>query len=244
VFWIDLGGEKVDDLESLGFLGSLSHLRYLRLSSSGTVGDVDRLPEEIGKLRFLQTLDLKRTEVGEAPSSFAGLTQLKCLRGGDSMGISLPDGLVKKLTSLEVLEGVTLTSECFTEEPGLLTGLRALDVTVELPEEDGLSWQVYGETMAKSLGKLHKIESLSINTDPHDPQFVMDGSVEPPLGNLRRLRIGFIKTLPTWIFNGSSVPVLSYLDVNVRRERREDMQALGTLFFQLNLLVGSNLIER
>jgi disease resistance protein RPM1 len=48
---LDLGGEKVDDLACLGFLGSLSHLRYLRLSSSGVAG-VDRLPEEIGKLRF------------------------------------------------------------------------------------------------------------------------------------------------------------------------------------------------
>jgi disease resistance protein RPM1 len=85
--------------------------------------------------------------------------------------------------------------------------------------------------MAESLGKLHKIESLSISIFPSYPDdFVMDGSVDPPLGNLRRLRIKqmMIKKLPTWI-NGASLPALSYLHIVVLHERRGDMQALGTL---------------
>jgi disease resistance protein RPM1 len=135
---------------------------------------------------------------------------------------------MKKLTSLEVLEGVTLGPKCFAEDLGFITGLRALRVSVYLPEDKQYR-QECGEAMAESLGKLQKIESLSIDVTLKDPQFVMDGSVEPPLGNLRRLHIdGYIKTLPTWI-NGASVPALSYLDVIVWHERREDMQTLGTL---------------
>jgi len=56
---LDLRGCELNTIANLGFVGSLSHLRYLGLSgSTNSFDSPDQLPEEIGKLRFLQTLDL------------------------------------------------------------------------------------------------------------------------------------------------------------------------------------------
>ena len=64
-------------------VGSLSHLRYLGVTSIGGRYDPsDQLPVDIGKLRFLQTLDLSGiTRVKELSSSIIiGLEQLRYLR--------------------------------------------------------------------------------------------------------------------------------------------------------------------
>jgi len=76
----------------------LHHLRYLSLSRT----KIDRVPEEIGALRFLQTLDLYGSEIVESPSSDRLPTQLACLRiTFDAEGTGV--GWVKRLTSLEDL---------------------------------------------------------------------------------------------------------------------------------------------
>ena len=97
---LDLRGCKVNDLASLRFVGSLSHLRYLGVTSTGWLYDPpDQLPVEIGKLRFLQTLDLSGTRVEELSSSvITGLEQLRYLRGSRNYdGTRLPADGLKKL---------------------------------------------------------------------------------------------------------------------------------------------------
>lgn len=84
--------------QGLKHLGDLLHLRYLGLQ--GTRG-IYELPEEIGKLKFLQTLDLDGSGIRVLPFGVCQLTQLVCLRGG--FRTCAPDGLLKKLTSLEEL---------------------------------------------------------------------------------------------------------------------------------------------
>jgi len=229
---LDLRGCKLNDLASLGFVGILSHLRYLGLPSTKDVGPI-QLPAEIGKLRFLQTLDLYETRVEELPPSvIIGLGQLMCLRCYGRHGTRLPDGL-KKLASLEVLlEGLIVASKCIAEELGHLTQLRVLDVKVIYAEEandDG--WAAFIKALLESLGKLTKIECLriSVNFDAA----ILDGSMtEPqPLGNLRKLHIGGfndVLRMPTWI-RPAWLPALSYLDIWVKHERRDDIQVLGTL---------------
>ncbi|CAL4897529.1 unnamed protein product [Urochloa decumbens] len=234
---LDLKGYPIDELASLGFLGSLSHLRYLGLSIRYGI-DSEQLPVEIGKLRFLQTLDLYGvSRLGELPSSVTGLGQLMCLRGPDpedEVGIILPDGILKNLTSLEVLEWVVVTSECIAEELGHLTQLRVLKI---VPIKDGKVNEKDDDRMGcnnalvESLGKLTKIESLEIgHVDPYDDEVIrynMDGSMEVPLSNLRWLcmRVDF---LPTWI-KPALLPGLCYLEIDVGIARGEDIQVLGTL---------------
>lgn len=222
---LDLRGCELKDLASLGFVGSLSYLRYLAIKRA-FVGGTDRLPTiEIGKLLFLQTLDLSETMVRDLPSSIIGLRQLMCLRaGGGDIRVgptTLPYGL-KNLTSLEVLEKATVKSKCIAEELGYLTQLRVLDVGIVTKEllEDGI------KALVVSVGKLKRLESLKIYTEGE--RVYLDGSMDEPLGNLQRLLISDVMVLPSWI-KAVSLPVLSDLFIVVETERREDIQVLGTL---------------
>ncbi|CAN6344017.1 unnamed protein product [Urochloa humidicola] len=222
-------GCTLKDLASLG-LGSLSHLRYLGLSTNRYDDGPYKLPVEIGKLRFLQTLDLSKTAVAELPSSvITGLRQLVCLRGRIRYGTILPNGL-KKLTSLQVLESATITSECIAEELGHLTQLRVLEVWVRSlkgrtsgDKQD--DFRACNSALMESLGKLNKIKCIHICR-----RFdVLNSLMVEPLGNLRRLRIDLANFLPTCAKPASLLPVLSYLDIKVCLERREDIQVLGML---------------
>ncbi|CAN6237156.1 unnamed protein product [Urochloa humidicola] len=238
---LDLRDYRHNDLASMGFVGSLTHLRYLGLSTTSASSGVDRLPAEIAKLRFLQTLDVSGTTVEAVPLSIiAGLRQLICLRGGigghgrffGSIGTSLPNGL-KNLTSLEVLESIIVTSECIAKELGHLTQLRVLVVGAGRPHQQHSAADIGDDepsactnALVESLGKLKKIESLRIRHNGFQ-RHCFDGPMEP-LGNLRRLRIDRALELPTWI-EPALLPGLSYLNIQVCHERRADMQVLSSL---------------
>ncbi|CAN6352481.1 unnamed protein product [Urochloa humidicola] len=233
---LDLREFKLKNLASLGFLGSLSHLRYLGLSTNSVYecdrDNPDQLPVEIGKLRFLQTLDISQTGVEELPSSIVEVRQLICLRGSDAEVTRLPRRL-KNLTSLETLERVVVTTECIAEELGHLTQLRVLDVSTRSLNKDRVEdkhdhLRACDQALVESIGKLMKIESLRIGHSPFDSGCCLDGSMEVPLYNLHRLHIHTILAVPTWI-RPALLPCLSYLDINVDYERRDDIQVLGML---------------
>lgn len=59
---------------SLKHLGNLVHLRYLGLKDTG----ITHLPEEVGKLQCLQTLDVRRNEISSLPSTVVELNHLMC----------------------------------------------------------------------------------------------------------------------------------------------------------------------
>jgi disease resistance protein RPM1 len=224
---LDLRGFYLRELASLGFLGSLSHLRYLGLSSfEHTTNDEDYLPAEIGNLHFLQTLDVYETNVYKLPSSITALEQLVFLRGRGGFDTTvLPDGL-KKLTSLEVLESVGVEYESIAAELRHLTQLRVLKVYVYVSGRyrDDMS-TTCGKALMESLGKLTKLETLYMDLcDEVD----LNCSVQEPLGNLRWLCLETIDLVPTWI-RPVSLPGLSYLHLVVEREQMEDIQVLGTL---------------
>ncbi|KAM3355521.1 hypothetical protein ACQJBY_025979 [Aegilops geniculata] len=134
------------------------HLRQLRLKGYGG----KELPMEIGKLLFLQALDISETSIKEIPSSVVGLRRLMYLDVGRV--VKLPFG-VGNLTSLEVLLGLKVfksresSDSCnhhLVKELGNLTKLRVLK----------LYWGVLDESMAKtlveSLSNLRKLHVLDI----------------------------------------------------------------------------------
>ncbi|CAL5047591.1 unnamed protein product [Urochloa decumbens] len=241
---LDLRGCRLKDFACLGFLVSLCHLRYLGLSRNASkIGAhingfrrINHLPEEIGKLQFLQTLDLSRATVRVLPSSIIGLRQLRCLRGSGTKisndRTRLPDAGLKNLASLEVLEGVQVTYKCIiAKELEYLTQLRVLEAKLDLPGrtdsgDDVGDRRTCAKPLVDSLGKLSKIESIDIPYNARG-RLCFDGSVER-LGKLRKLHMDLATEVPTWI-NGASLPVLSYLYLEVVHERREDIQVLGTL---------------
>ncbi|KAK1642720.1 hypothetical protein QYE76_060525 [Lolium multiflorum] len=195
----------------LSCVGNLLHLRYLGLTST-------KVPVEIGKLQFLQILDLRRVEVN-LPASVVRLTNLICFYcSTNSNGSCLPAG-IGNLTSLQELD-----TEYFGEgvelELRYLTQLRLLSFW--WPDSFAHDKLV---TFVESLGKLVKLETLVIiTTDDID---VMREWVPSPY--LRKLALkGLFQTLPTWV-NSSSLSLVSFLRIAVNELSPEDIEVLGTL---------------
>jgi hypothetical protein len=143
---------KECDKDVSGLLGRLLHLRYLRLEST------TKLPREIRYLKFLQTLDLRNSNIEELPVEVGLLTQLLCLRANPRAGV--PAGLIGKLTSLQELGisgfgGEEATMQ-FVKELGLLRELRVLSTRIEVWTESIES------ALQGSLRDLHNIQELRI----------------------------------------------------------------------------------
>ncbi|GJN34293.1 hypothetical protein PR202_gb22942 [Eleusine coracana subsp. coracana] len=121
---LDLEGCDLSESELLPeHLGSLVHLRYLGLRETR----IASVPEEIGNLKFLQTLDLdENLKVFDLPASITRLGELTCLRV--STLTRLPSG-IGSLTALEELSDVsTRYTPDLVNELGSLTKLRTLEV--------------------------------------------------------------------------------------------------------------------
>ncbi|MFX1239544.1 MAG: leucine-rich repeat domain-containing protein, partial [Promethearchaeota archaeon] len=130
-------------------IGNLSSLIILNLHSTSLSG----LPERIGKLANLETLDLGRIMPLEAlPDSIGNLSSLKTLDlAGNKNLTSLPQS-IGGLTSLQILnlEGAKITS--IPESIGGLTSLKRLNL---------LRNQV--EVLPESIGKLLALQELDLS---------------------------------------------------------------------------------
>ncbi|CAD6260897.1 unnamed protein product [Miscanthus lutarioriparius] len=153
-------GDYEYDRRRLEHLGNLVHLRYLGLE--GIL--VKELPEAIGALKLLQTLDMKGggyiVEV-TLPSSISLLTRLICQRC-DGWTRLLDGFILQKLASQEELQkDVHMLSfefrRQFFKELGNLSHLRVLHVlgTGRLNESKQ-------EELLKSLGNLQQLQHLDL----------------------------------------------------------------------------------
>ncbi|GJN25860.1 hypothetical protein PR202_gb13746 [Eleusine coracana subsp. coracana] len=122
------GGDRI----RLDNIQNLLHLRYLGLRRI----NCSELPEGIGALKFLQTLDLEWVPIKELPSSLGMLTQLICLRVR-SPGVIVPNGVIEKLTSLEDLFIQVEEDKIgqFVKDLGKLRELRVLDIEFIILDE-------------------------------------------------------------------------------------------------------------
>ncbi|KAF8743951.1 hypothetical protein HU200_013493 [Digitaria exilis] len=148
---------SAEDWQGLRHLGNLLHLRYLGLRDTR----IFELPEEIGKLKFLQILDLEGSCVQLLPSGVCQLTQLLCLHG--DRFTKAPDGLLKKVTSLEELRLNidNLDDESkrqFMKDLGNLSQVRVLSIYGEL-RGGGMALQ---SELVQSLDNLHKLQHLRL----------------------------------------------------------------------------------
>ncbi|KAL6849996.1 hypothetical protein ACP4OV_020623 [Aristida adscensionis] len=218
---LDLEGcdlKKCGSHFKLRHVGNLPHLRYLGLRRTY----IRELPVEIGKLRFLQTLDVRGAHgIQELPPTIAGLRKLMCLRL--DWDTRLPNGL-GNLTSLEELTGLRVGGHgaaAVVSELGHLAALRVLTVRWEEPD--------LGDAFVRSLGNLRKLQSLDLLV--HGGRGDLLRGWSPPPG-LRRLAsrgpTSAMSTLPAWA-TGASLPRVTSLDVWVDQVRAGDLEALGTL---------------
>ncbi|XBI62148.1 hypothetical protein VPH35_042820 [Triticum aestivum] len=205
----------------LDYLGCLLQLRYLGLRNM----PVDKLPEDIGNLKFLQILDLEGTSIKQLPQSIGKLKQLKCLNADFAKGVG-GFHLLGNLTSLEELSlGYANGSPEIVVELGKLTELRKLYMVISYNTHFDDSMV---RALVKSLGKLQKIQVLDLLADS-----VRFGSEDwegyVPPRQLRELRLTTeYDMLPVWI-NPSLLPNVTKLSVAVGDVKTHDMKILGSL---------------
>lgn len=191
---------------NLMHVGCLLHLRYLGLrdtyiikwnskyAESHTATYVGHeLSVQIGKLEFLQTLDLVGSRINKLPATIVQLRRLMCLRV--SFDTRLPDKL-GEMTSLEELSSIS-TSKCvdIVKELRQLTRLSAL----------AIEWEEVGEKQDKALveclGSLHRRQILNIYAFGGCLNLMQEGWMAPVSLHrfLSKGSTGSFSTLPTWI---------------------------------------------
>jgi hypothetical protein len=184
--------------------------------------NLHRIPVEIGKLMFLQTLALNGLfELKELSVSIVQLRNLMFLLLDFRCTVYIPVGY-KNLTSLEELM-VPFSEYTDPEELGYLTELRVLNIF--LPSSYP---PVKLLILMESLGKLRKLHDIYIGI-AGDKKIDNLGDWVPSSPQLRGLELEWwYETMPTWI-SSSLLPRVCYLRINVHRVRLEDIQVLATL---------------
>ncbi|CAO1943300.1 unnamed protein product [Urochloa humidicola] len=144
-------------------VGHLIHLRYFSLNGTR----IDKVPEEIGALKLLQTLDLWGNLIKELPLSISLLTRLLCLRiilhlkASDSYDEA---DWLERLTSLEELQVqyVDIKGQFYgpsgrwlVKNLGRMRELRVLKAEFDYDAESE-------RELVESLRHLHKLQHLSI----------------------------------------------------------------------------------
>ncbi|KAF2293287.1 hypothetical protein GH714_040662 [Hevea brasiliensis] len=198
--WLDLTWAKflrVLDLEDTKIqslpdeVGDLIHLTYLGLKHS----NINDLPARLGKLRALQTLDIRwcRNLSTLSPNvlSLVKLRHLKMFKNINVSGMKLPEG-IGRLRNLLTLTGVHAGGG-IAGELDKLTQLRKLGV-MDVAEENA------GE-LHTSIMKMQGLLCLSLEAKHayNKNHLVLSESfLPPPL--LRKLRLeGFLDKIPSWL---------------------------------------------
>ncbi|TVU23351.1 hypothetical protein EJB05_25710, partial [Eragrostis curvula] len=201
----------------LKHLESLLHLRYLGLMRTC----IHELPEEIGALKFLQTLDLELASATKhLPSSIYLLTQLICLRAGYMM---VPNAVLGKLTSLEELQ-INICDSSMMQDLGKLPELRVLEARFELTD---INTQ---RDLVESIGRLHKIQHLELKQygNPWFKKILWDTVVLPRPLQCLIIPDTVFSTLPSCI-GRSDLLNLSRLELRVSRMDEQGLKILGSL---------------
>uniref|UniRef100_A0ACD5VJQ0 Uncharacterized protein n=2 Tax=Avena sativa TaxID=4498 RepID=A0ACD5VJQ0_AVESA len=223
---LELNGCDLSDCNHLNLreLGSLLHLRYLGLGDT----KISELPEEVGKLQFLQVLDLSKIYNVELPSTIIKLRRLIRLLIDCNIIERLAEGL-GNLTSMEVLREICIDSLSLVKELGNMERLRDLAIKFRIMRLE------LEDAFVQSLRKMSNIQVLRIHYIGDDVERKMDilGERWVPPRSLREFvmtRDLWFSTLPAWIRrNPSHVSQLSKLQIKVEEVRQEDLHVFGML---------------
>ncbi|CAN6361417.1 unnamed protein product [Urochloa humidicola] len=205
------------------YIGSFFQLTFLGISAKG----ITELPEDIGDLRYLQTLDIRRSGIKKLPTSISRLQNL--MRLLVSLRVELPDK-IGDLQTLQELSFAQNYSIKFLEELGRLTRLKTLGISMaEDREQFGCDVGRYKEALKLSLAAMgeHGLQSLQI-FNSNIVQELMDilCCTVPCLRKLDICGYRINNSLPKQM---ASFANLTYLGLLLTRIKQEDIYILGEL---------------
>ncbi|XP_019153875.1 PREDICTED: probable disease resistance RPP8-like protein 2 [Ipomoea nil] len=166
-------------------VGDLIHLRYLSLCGNR---DMRHLPDSLGRLHNLQTLDLRFTKVKRLPKCVSQLMQLRHLFGG-SVTEQAADDIVFTSSQLQTLSGIRIIT-IQARELVNLTQLTELDIIFNEGEE---CWRA----ICDSVNKMTNLRSLFIQRqiiNNGDGMVWEFGNFSPPL-YLEKLKLSNFQKL-------------------------------------------------
>jgi disease resistance protein RPM1 len=231
---LDLEGCRGLQAHHLAHLAGLFALRFLSLFDTS----IDKLPEEIGELQYLQTLDVRFTKIKELPSSVGRLARLVTLLCDTE--VRLPDGFGKNMQALQQLEfiGVSIQSPSFVQELRQLRNLHILQVMID----DVVSIDLAASLCTFGMECLNSLAIYNNGTQPY--KLVMEPRSLTPVG-LKILQIWQIQfpRVPRWI---GSLDNLQDLILFVEQLRVADFVLLGSLngLSSLYLRVADEITDR
>ncbi|XP_066317151.1 disease resistance protein RGA5-like [Miscanthus floridulus] len=234
---------RVLDLESCGsmedyeleHLGKLHNLRFMGLSNTF----VRKLPQEIGHLKFLQTLELKGSGVEELPAmaSMGELAGLMCLNADWTTRVPNWIGMLTSLQQLVMYPcggNNEYSTKWFVEGLGNLRELRVLRLLIKADDEKQLT------QLLKSALKLPKIEALHF--DYYGAMLNSRVKLEPSgfACCVRSLELQLLEfsRLPVWL-NAHHLPQICHLSLLLFDVDKQDLENLKEfkVLHHLHLLI-------
>ncbi|XP_047096144.1 disease resistance protein Pik-2-like [Lolium rigidum] len=210
-------------------IGKLIHLRYLSLRACHSIY---HLPDSLGNLRELVTLDLRGTVIRKLPRSIVNLQKLSYLHSGRKptdeyqfgsvQGVLVPSGM-RKLKALHTLSvvNIAMRGKDVLKDIEILTRLRKFGVTGVNKEN--------GQELCLAIVGLSHLESLSIRSE-REPGLsgCLDGtfSFSEKLQSLKLY--GKLVKLPEWIQGLRNLVKLKLQSCGIS-EHDEAIQVLGDL---------------
>lgn len=217
---LDLENFGESESHSIEGLGRLYLLKYLRLQTTSVV----ELPEEIGKLQYLQTLDLSGAPGIKLPKTTVQLRQLMYLLVSN---VKLPDGF-GRMTSLQELSCIKIDTADALQELEKLSRLKVIGLKVDV-----------GTLVSSSHHKLStpNLRSLYIESaDGCSLDFLMD-FFSIPCYELKEFQMKssyFLPTVPKWV---SSLVNVTLLCINIEVAGEEVLKILGELPSLISLIL-------
>ncbi|PUZ50335.1 hypothetical protein GQ55_6G051600 [Panicum hallii var. hallii] len=243
---LDLGDCWGIENHHLASIETLFHLKYLRISS----GSIYKLPEKIGELKYLQTLDVQGTSIEELPSTITKLQRLAHLYV--NWDIRFPDGVIGQMHSLEEMReyGVQSYEQGKSlQEFSKLTKLRTLKIRWYFNSLEGSEGLRQAEGFHSYVGTLLSscnLYNLYITDCYQDDNYPLSLDSWHPAApcSLRKLCIKTcpIYKVPNWMASLGNLVVLKlqYMFC-LRPEDVEILEAIpGLLFLKLVTIGGTN----
>lgn len=198
-------------------------MKYLRLQTTSVI----ELPEEIGKLQYLQTLDFSGAQKIRLPKTIVQLRQSMYLLVSN---VKLPDGF-GGMTSLQELSCIKIDTADALQELRKLSGLKVIGLKVIGHNKGDVGTLVSSSQHKQSTPNPRSL--LIESADDCSLDFLSDWSFSQ-LQEFQMKSSYFFPKVPDWV---SSLDNVTLLCINIEVVGEEVLQILGKLPALISLIL-------